>query len=187
MKRTSSPFVILSFILVFLIGSCQSSQPNGKCISPSVTWEFPVMVTAGSSELPPQQEKSLPSGGWTTEAQLPFKDHVINIVTHASDEVWVQTEEKLYRYRISTHEWDDFSFIKYLGISPKNLYESNDGTLWGFGKGVNENLDVNNKTPLLIRYKDEIGQFEFVRDRSHAGATACPGGIAAGIQRAFKR
>ena len=125
------------------------------------------MATTTANLISDQKTEIPPSGSWTTETTLPFEGHIVSIVTHSSDEIWVQTEEKLMLYRTSIHTWNEFSMIRDIKTTPQKLYEAKDGTLWGINLNINGNLDTKRKIPLLVRYDDETGQFAFVRDRDN--------------------
>lgn len=125
------------------------------------------MATVSSDLKFDSKSEIQPSGGWLVESTLPFNGHITSILTHSSDQIWVLTEEKLFRYRISTQAWTEFSTIENLKVIPKKLYESRKGVLWGTNLSIKGNLDTKQKIPLFVRYDDATGQFVFVRDRDN--------------------
>ena len=165
MKSKDYLVFIILLITTLLMDGCQPSTSIGKCIPPPVEWEFPVMATTTANSAVNKPEDISPSGRWRAETTLPIKGPIISIVSHSTDQIWILTEEKLLRYLISTQAWEEFSMIRDQKITPQQLYESKDGTLWGIGQRIKTGLDSAQKTPLLIRFDDEVGQFAFVTDR----------------------
>jgi len=164
MKRTKSSVTALILITAVLLTSCQSRSSVGKCITPPVTWEFPVRATMTTKAMDDLNKEIPPSGSWIIESYLPQTGYIHSLVTRSSNEIWIIIDDDLFMYSTSSHQWQKVLPPGHITDSPISLYIANDGTLWGIDLSRFNKLKNENELPLLMRYDETTGHFEFVKD-----------------------
>jgi hypothetical protein len=159
--------VIASFLLSGCVPPKSISSIQGECIPPLFDIAFPVvMQTPGvvtPREMPPQ-------GNWLIQDTLPFPQDELSYVGSRSKqrELWFMTPKshKVYRYFIGNKQWTSYEKIDTELTVPDKLFVASDGTVWGVGIQVTDNIDYKQLRPLLSRFNDLTNQFEFAPDNS---------------------
>lgn len=178
-------FVLLFFAMLLGIASCVPLTPEaqttrstlptptqlsgqGNCIPPVTEFEFPVREERAAVEA--KIVVPLPIE-WKIQTHLPEDSHraTLELIEHQPgfDIIWVRLrdysrtnpENKFFRYRTDTKQWSSISF-KSDGneVIPSNLFQDQNGSVWGLQYTSQSTL------PLILRLKDDEGNFEFISD-----------------------
>ncbi len=168
MKRIRLIVFGVLIIAELLISSCIQIKNNSfrECIPPSAKWEIPVMATMSTETLNTKEPIFLPSENWKAVATLPDAgNYVRSIVNRSSNEIWIRTDESLYRYRTDTGDWKSYKSISGFDVLPSNLYLAANGELWGIDVSYTKNTQIGQDFPFLSRYDETTDQFQFITDR----------------------
>ena len=155
--------ILVSLIFLILLSSCnQSKKSDNTCIPPLVSLAYPV----GATESPNKNVEEIPPTDiWKIETEMPSLDAVSSLVVRQGYEIWVSTNQAIYKYQTDIHEWKSYTTIGNEYVIPTHLYLASDGTLWGSGLR-HLSQDARNKAlPLLSKYNENADQFEFVKDQ----------------------
>jgi ligand-binding sensor domain-containing protein len=98
-------------------------------------------------------------------SQIPSLDVVSSLVVRQNHEIWVGTNQEIYKYQTDTREWKSYTSIDNEHVIPTHLYLAADGTLWGTGLRHLVQDSRNRALPLLSKYNENADQFEFVKDQ----------------------
>ena len=182
MTRRKPFSILIEFVLTIVLFGCsgsvlpQSETQSNECLSS--TEKLAIPIHQNDLTKLNQEEKFYPPLTWQAVANLPspYILSKLNFVMRSDNEIWLiasRTEtgsDAVLRYQIDQNQWDIFSSIDNIPAAPIGLISSPDGTIWGFGSFLQtmsvdkEDIASLQTIPILSRYNQSKGQFEFVID-----------------------
>jgi streptogramin lyase len=164
-------YLLIITIASLLLGGCAPSKSlvgiGDECIPPLFDVAFPVMMQTPGAVTPRQIP---PQGNWQSQDALPFPQDELSYLGSRpkQHELWfmIPKSHKVYRYFIDKKQWKSYEKIGTELTVPDRLFVASDGTVWGAGIQVTDNIDYKQPRPLFSRFNDATDQFEFVPDNS---------------------
>jgi len=159
--------------------SIVTQEPRSECLPPLTNFAFPVGGIRDLGNITPRA-LTLPPVNWKKQASLP-KDFYFNtfgnITVLANGDLWIQgllnndVSYFIYRPRKNSEIYlEEVHGQQYKYYVPEKLLQTPDGTLWGLGTEYGysyEPWETPNVKPLISRYDEGVGQFEYIENTPH--------------------
>lgn len=161
MKRNIFILVLILSLISACVPSPQDVRNNSEdvCIPPLFHTAFPIVPQVETNKVTPRQIP--PEGNWQIQSSLPFSpERSILYIRKKRNELILTSENKMYLYSIDNDEWNSYTTDNWVG--GRLFIDSNDA-IWMPVLFLNNSQKQH---PLLSRFNDTAGQFEFVEDAS---------------------
>lgn len=179
-------FWLMLICSLYLLNSCTNRFDTSQEVDPLSKLEcyktFEEFAFGGFDKQP--VEKLLPTDPWHIEAIMPkefYGDFDVNVydwqvslarLKDGIPEIWLtrrglpQSDIPLILiYRPTLNSWSQISgVIEGSDIFVKEIYLTNDGTVWGRNHWSQEYNNTPNQGPILSKYNENTNQFEFVSE-----------------------
>jgi ligand-binding sensor domain-containing protein len=163
--------ILLVYLVCWLfLSSCASSQVTNtfstvsanRCIPPLKTFAFPSGEVIESELL--KRQYILPSENWIKVTTLPENvwGTVLEFtrVVQKQEELWIETNQGIYRYRLQNHLWDVILPDKLPFPGDYHMFLSMANEVW-----LVRGSPTPTGQPLLARYNDK-GGFDLIQDQT---------------------
>jgi len=138
-----------------------SASNSDDCIPPLYDVAFPVVPPSQDNIIIPRQIP--PQGNWQDYDTLPFEGRLMAI-RPKQHELWFsvrnESEYLLYRYFTNEKQWKSYEWDWHL----YPILVSSDDTVWSGGKLFLNQQRSEEFRPLLGRFDDATGRFEYVKN-----------------------
>ncbi len=153
------------FVVATLLALLSACVPNPvvinnqtECLQPLYSVAFPIIPSSEDNKVP--QRQIPPKGEWQEYDALPF-DGFLREIRPKRHELWFivrsESEYRLYQYFIDTKQWKSYEWDS--GFYP--IWISSDDAVWSGGKLFLDGQNVEGFHPLLGRFNDDLGHFEY--------------------------
>ena len=155
--------------------SLVTQQPGSECLPPLTNFAFPAGVIRNLGNITPHPP-TLPPSYWKMEVSLPDGfDYFWGTITILDNgEMWIKdsfTQRQGTSYFVYRKDKESYIYLedsaKNKHSVPEKLLQTHDGTLWGFGTDYRYGLGPRKANPLISRFDESTGRFEYIESILH--------------------
>jgi len=166
MKTRLLIIIMLSILMsaCFPLKSTADDNGDNECIPPLYDIAFPIVTPSTPDSATPRQIP--PQGNWQIQDALPFpQDEFESIYMRPKQNELLFTGkfDKIFIYSIDNKQWKSYPIDDWIG---GNFFIASDSTIWQPVISLPNSANSGKSYPLLRRFNDATGDFEFVEDGS---------------------